>query len=86
MCSSDLLVDDLRLVHRLAPDVPPDELWQLVTTRAAQAVMQPHLGHLSPGAAADLVAFPTTSADPLREILETAVLPSRVWVDGSPVS
>ena len=37
--SPDLnLVDDLRLVHGLAPDVPPHELWQLFTTRAAQVV------------------------------------------------
>ena len=84
--SPDLnLVDDLRLVHRIAPDVEPQDLWQLVTTRAARAIMQNDAGRVTSGAAADFVAFVTTSDDPLREILESNCIPSRVWIAGTPL-
>jgi cytosine/adenosine deaminase-related metal-dependent hydrolase len=83
--SPDLnVVDDLRLVHRIAPEVAPYDLWQLVTTRAAKAVMQTHIGRLATRAAADFVAFETSGDDPLRGILESERLPSRVWIDGVP--
>lgn len=85
--SPDLnLVDDLRLLHRLAPDVPPPDLWEMTTTRAARALgLADSVGSLTPGKSADLVAFPARTADPLAEVLEGDVRPTGVWVAGKPV-
>jgi cytosine/adenosine deaminase-related metal-dependent hydrolase len=81
--SPDLnLLDDLRLVHALAPDYPIEDLWQLITVRAAKAIADPYAGSLTPGKRADVIAFPATGSDPLRRILEQNRGPSRVWVRG----
>ncbi len=81
--SPDLnLVDDLRLLHALAPDVDPHVLWELGTVRAARAIQCPEVGSLSPGMYADLTVFPVTSNAPLTELLEHSVLPSEVWSGG----
>jgi cytosine/adenosine deaminase-related metal-dependent hydrolase len=82
--SPDLnLVDDLRLLHRLAPEIPPMLLWEMATTRAAGAIGNDDVcGKLAAGLAADLVVFPATSDDPLREILENDAEPIAVWIDG----
>jgi cytosine/adenosine deaminase-related metal-dependent hydrolase len=81
--SPDLnLVDDLRLVHRLYPDEPVSLLWEMATVRAARAIGLSDAGVVRQGVAADLVAFPSASGDPLREILERHVLPVGVWIDG----
>ncbi len=82
--SPDLnLVDDLRLVARQHPEFDPALLWSLITTRAARAMnMHDQRGSIAPGMSADLVAFPTGTDNPLREILETHVLPASVWIDG----
>jgi len=79
--SPDLnLVDDLRLVHRLAPDVAAEEIWKLATLRAAVAIqMSGEIGSLTPGKRADLVAFPAQGTNPLQDILEIQILPLRVW-------
>ena len=86
--SPDLnLVDDLRLMHRLAPEVEPHVLWEMATVRAARAVgMESEVGTLSPGKAADCVVFPARSSDPLREVLETDANPAEVWVAGTRVA
>jgi cytosine/adenosine deaminase-related metal-dependent hydrolase len=85
--SPDLnLVDDLRLMHRLAPEVPPATLWEMATLRGARALgMSVGWGTLTPGKFADCVALPATTEDPLREILEGSVLPLAVWADGREV-
>jgi len=82
--SPDLnLVDDLRLLHRLAPDFPAAELWQMATLRAARALrLENDIGSLTPGKRADLVAFRADGADPLARLLETDWLPLCVWIDG----
>lgn len=81
--SPDLnLVDDLRLMHEIAPEVEPRVLWEMVTVRGAQAIDAPHVGSLAPGQYADVVGFAVSSADPLREILETRIEPVRVWCGG----
>jgi cytosine/adenosine deaminase-related metal-dependent hydrolase len=82
--SPDLnLVDDLRLVHQLAPDVAPDALWQLATVNAARALgMERDVGTISPGKSADLAVFPSRGEDPLRYVLENTVLPREVWLAG----
>jgi cytosine/adenosine deaminase-related metal-dependent hydrolase len=87
--SPDLnLVDDLRLLRRLAPDVPADTLWRLITTRAARALgMHESVGTLAPGMAADLVAFPISESttDPLSALLDDHVIPSARWIAGTQI-
>ena len=58
--SPDLnLLDDLRLLHRLAPDTPAQTLWQMATARGARALgLESQTGTLTPGKSADLLAFP----------------------------
>ena len=82
--SPDLnLVDEIRLLHRLAPDVPPKELWELITMRGAATLeAQNEVGSLQPWKLADAVIFPAISDDPLREILESPLEPTEVWLDG----
>lgn len=80
------LLDDLRLLHRLAPDVPSEQLWHMATTRTALALgLEATSGSLTPGKSADFAIFPATTADPLTEILETPALPTEVWTAGGPV-
>jgi len=74
--SPDLnIVEDLRLLHRLAPEVPPQVLWEMATTRGARALSLPDVGRLDAGCVADFIAFPARSQDPLRELLENDALP-----------
>ena len=84
--SPDLnLVDDLRLLHRIAPDVTAESLWQMATTRSARAVCwDDEVGSITVGKRADFVAFRTSGAspDPLRDVLETDVLPTGTWMHG----
>ena len=84
--SPDLnLVDDLRLLRRIAPDVPPIELWAMATTRAAVAISRADVGRLAVGSLADAVAFPVTSGDPLAEVLDDGGLPAGAWLAGRQV-
>ena len=77
------LVDDLRLMHELAPMEAVEDLWAMATFRAARAIgWADRIGSITPGKRADFAAFPVKSNDPLREILETQVLPRGVWVEG----
>jgi cytosine/adenosine deaminase-related metal-dependent hydrolase len=82
--SPDLnLVDDLRLLHRLAPEIPAQEIWKLATTNAARALqLDGIVGQLSVGAQADVVAFHVRSDHPLEEILEDSATPTAVLIDG----
>jgi cytosine/adenosine deaminase-related metal-dependent hydrolase len=84
--SPDLnLVEELRLLHRLTPDEPVENLWELATTRAARALGLADAGSIRVGDSADLVAFACSTADPLREILERPVVPNSVWIQGNRV-
>ncbi len=82
--SPDLnLVEDLRLLHTLAPEIPPEQLWQMATIRAARALeWSGMIGSLTPGKAADLVLFEVRTTDPLRELLESHTLPRQTWIGG----
>ncbi len=79
------LVDDLRLLHHLAPEVPPERIWEMATVRAAAAVAcQEMSGRLMVGRRADIAIFPTRSAEPLLEILENQAEPCAVWAGRRP--
>jgi cytosine/adenosine deaminase-related metal-dependent hydrolase len=84
--SPDLnLVDDLRLLHRIAPDVPPLVLWEMATTRAARALgLGAPAGALAPGAPADCAIFPASGSEPLKDVLESDRLPLQTWISGTP--
>jgi cytosine/adenosine deaminase-related metal-dependent hydrolase len=82
--SPDLnLVEELRLLHCLAPEEPVDGLWQLATVNAARALGLPDAGGIRVGDSADLVSFACSSTEPLRELLERPVIPDSVWIQGN---
>jgi cytosine/adenosine deaminase-related metal-dependent hydrolase len=77
------IVEELRLLRKIAPEVPAQTVWELATIRAARAIqMEKSIGSIMRGKAADLVAFPVTSDDPFEELLHETVLPSLVYVGG----
>ena len=83
--SPDLnLADELRLLRRVAPEVPAPVLWELATARAARAIrMGDEIGTLSRGKRADLVAFNAIGGgDPLEGILREQVEPHMFWFNG----
>lgn len=84
--SPDLnLVDDLRLVHQIAPEMPAEEVWQMATIRGAKAIdADSRVGSMRPGNFADFTAFAVKTDDPLKEVLESALIPSRTWIGGEP--
>jgi cytosine/adenosine deaminase-related metal-dependent hydrolase len=79
------VVEDLRLVHRQAPEVDAQTLWSLVTTRAARALRREDIGAIERGRRADFVAFESRSDDPLRELIEESRAPTQIWIDGERV-
>jgi len=83
--SPDLnLVDDLRMLRKIAPEAPAQALWDMATVRAARAIrMEDEVGTIARGKRADLVAFETDGPDPLESILLDARAPTHVWFDGS---
>jgi cytosine/adenosine deaminase-related metal-dependent hydrolase len=82
--SPDLnLVDDLRLLHTIAAEVPAQNLWELVTIRGARALgLSQTVGSITPGKAADFVAFDAKGSDPLRAVLESSQRPRCTWTNG----
>lgn len=85
--SPDLnLVEELRLLRKIAPAFPAEELWKLATTRAARALDEHgSRGSLRAGAAADFVVFPAEGNDPLQNVLDSDRLPLDVWIGGEKV-
>jgi 5-methylthioadenosine/S-adenosylhomocysteine deaminase len=82
--SGDLnLVEDLRLMHRLAPEVAPQELWEMATMNGARALgVEKVVGSLTAGKLADFVVFGVEGKDPLKEILQRQVEPMGLWIGG----
>jgi cytosine/adenosine deaminase-related metal-dependent hydrolase len=85
--SPDLnLLDDVRLLHRIAPEVPALTLWQMATARAAEAIgVGDVVGTIAPGKAADLIAFDAAGENPLVGVLEATVSPKACWIGGRPI-
>lgn len=86
--SPDLnLVEDLRVLRRLAPDLPIEVLWELITLRAAKALQyDDEIGSLAAGKRADFVVFPARSENPLETILDSDALPTSLWIEGVQVN
>jgi cytosine/adenosine deaminase-related metal-dependent hydrolase len=82
--SPDLnVVEELRLLRRIAPDIAPLELWNMATIRAARAIqMESEGGSLDPGKRADMVLFAASANDPLTIILDENLLPAETWIGG----
>jgi aminodeoxyfutalosine deaminase len=82
--SPDLnLLDDLRLLRQIAPDVAAIDLFAMATIRAARAIgVEGIAGSLTPGKAADAIAIPGSS---LEDVLDQKLRPSRVWIGGTAV-
>jgi aminodeoxyfutalosine deaminase len=79
------LLDDLRLLHRIAPEVEAIALWRMATTAAARAIRLEHeVGSLTPGKRADIAAWPASGAQSLTDLLGHQTLPRRVWINGQP--
>jgi cytosine/adenosine deaminase-related metal-dependent hydrolase len=82
--SPDLdLVDDLRLLRQIAPDVPAAILWEMATIRGARALTwEADLGSIAPTKLADFCAFAVSGRNPLEEILQQQIPAAGVWVGG----
>ncbi len=84
--SPDLnLLDDARLLHTLAPGVPVNQIWQMLTVRGGRAVDCSDVGSLAAGKFADFAAFRVQTGEPLKEVLENSILPAAVWIDGTKI-
>jgi cytosine/adenosine deaminase-related metal-dependent hydrolase len=85
--SPDLnLVDDLRLLRRIAPEIPAETIWEMGTIRGARALgMENEIGSLAVGKHADLIAFAASGNNPLEDILSHAANPTSVWMDGAQI-
>jgi cytosine/adenosine deaminase-related metal-dependent hydrolase len=80
------VLDDLRLVHEIHPEILLETLFTLVTQNASRALqMEDKLGSLSPGKFADFTLFHAASDNPLHEILESDALPTDVYINGEQV-
>ncbi|HQY88498.1 MAG TPA: amidohydrolase family protein [Tepidisphaeraceae bacterium] len=79
--SPDLnLLDDARLVARLAPQLTAREILKMITIRGAHALrLEAITGSIRRAKCADLCAFDVGS---LEELLNGNVMPTAVWVDG----
>jgi cytosine/adenosine deaminase-related metal-dependent hydrolase len=84
--SPDLnLLEDVRLLHRLAPKVGAEELLALVTINAAKAIGDGSVGTIAVGKSADLIGFDVSGPDPLKELLGSDLQPSHVWIEGQSI-
>jgi cytosine/adenosine deaminase-related metal-dependent hydrolase len=83
-CGDLDLLEDLRLLHQIAPHWEVQRLWELVTISGATALgVQRVLGSLTPGKLADFAIFPAEGADPLTAILQQPIKPQQLWIGGS---
>jgi len=83
--SGDLnLLEDLRLMHRIAPEVEPQKLWEMATINGAKALgVENVVGSLTSGKLADFVVFTARPNEPLKTILEDQMQVKELWIGGS---
>jgi cytosine/adenosine deaminase-related metal-dependent hydrolase len=86
--SGDLnLVEELRLMYKIAPDSREEYFWELATIGGATALgVEGMVGSLTPGKYADYVVFPAKGDRPLVTILKEPILPTALYIGGSRVS
>ncbi|HSZ57439.1 MAG TPA: amidohydrolase family protein [Tepidisphaeraceae bacterium] len=86
--SPDLnLLEELRVLRRIAPNFPAARLWEMATIRAARAIqMDRQVGTLEEGKRADMVLFATQASDPQTHILDENLVPAETWIGGRPCS
>ena len=86
--SPDLnLLDDVRLLHRIAPHKDTFTLWQMATWNGAKAMALADVGTIQSNFWADLISFPVGATDdPLTDVLESDVLPEQCWIGGELVA
>jgi len=83
------VLDELRFLRSVHPDLPGRLLLDMATIRGARALgLERLLGSISVGKQADLVFVPLaerSADDPLEQLLSGPAYPSAVWVGGRPV-
>jgi cytosine/adenosine deaminase-related metal-dependent hydrolase len=82
--SGDLnLVEDLRLMHRIAPELEAKQLWEMATIKGARALgVEKVVGSLTAGKSADFAVFAAEGSDPLKAILENPMEVKELWIGG----
>jgi len=80
--SPDLnILDELRLVRQLAPDLSAQAIFEMATIRAARALgLQNDVGSLAPGCRADYAIFRITSSNPLEDLLHGTAVPCSICI------
>jgi len=83
--SPDLnLLEEMRLLRQIAPEMPAETIWEMGTLRAARAIRAAdHLGSLEVGKWADFALFQTRQPDPLAEILDGGLEVTETWIGGN---
>ncbi len=83
--SGDLnLLEELRLLRRIAPEQPAQDIWEMGTIRAARAIqLEADVGSLGRGKLADMAIFPAHGANPLESILDGQIALSALLIGGS---
>ena len=81
--SPDLnIVDELRLLRQLSPNIPAQTLWEMATVRGARALGLNHAGAIAPSMFPDFTIFNADTEQPLEELLHRPVLPEETWIGG----
>jgi aminodeoxyfutalosine deaminase len=84
------ILDELRFLHRQAPDVDPGLLFDMAIRKSAIALrLNDSIGSLTSGKYADFIAIPLEPdgpVEPMRNILECKNSPVSTWVGGHPIS
>ncbi|HEV8603919.1 MAG TPA: amidohydrolase family protein [Tepidisphaeraceae bacterium] len=83
--SGDLnLLEELRLLRRIAPEQPVQTIWEMGTIRAARAIqLEADVGSLTDGKLADMAIFPAHGTNPLESILDGQIALSALLIGGS---
>ena len=84
------ILDELRMVRREYPDVPPETVLEMGTLRGAVGLrLEKIVGSLKSGKRADFVTVPLDpdgDGDPILNLLDGRAAVDRVWIDGAAVA